>query len=90
MLLSLAAAALTSSAAAAPPDLARDATEWVLSGEDLPDDYLQRLAGLPPDERLLAIVFLRRAGLLTGAAMSVEALLAPAPPEDPDTAETER
>lgn len=79
MLLSLAAAALTTPVAAADAsDLTQEATQWVLSGDSLPDDYLQRLADLSPDQRLLAIVFLRRAGLLTGATMSVETLLAPA------------
>ena len=66
MLLALAVSALP--VAAAPQDdfFAR-ATGWVLAGETLPPDYLQQPAAMPPDDRLTAVVFLRRSGLLDGA-----------------------
>ena len=54
------------------------ATEWLLAGESLPADYLQQLAAMPPDQRMLTVIFLRRAGLLEGAAIPLATLLAPA------------
>lgn len=76
MLLALAVSALP--VAAAPQDdfFAR-ATGWVLAGESLPADYLQQLAAMPADERLAAVVFLRRSGLLDGAPIPLATMLAP-------------
>ena len=86
MLLALAVSALPAAAAGAPPDAAAftaAATDWVLSGQPLPPDYLQRLAAMAPDQRLLAVVFLRRSGLLEGPAIPAATILAPAPaPEE--------
>lgn len=41
-----------------------DASGWVLEGKALPVDYRQRLQKMTPADRLLAITFLRRSGLL--------------------------
>lgn len=80
MLLALAVSALPV-VTADPKDAAAftaTATDWVLSGQSLPADYLQQLAAMPPDQRLLAVVFLRRSGLLKGAAIPAAAMMAPA------------
>lgn len=50
----------------------------LLAGEALAPDYRQHLATLPPAERIEAIIFLRRIGLLTGRAWQVDDLLSPA------------
>lgn len=71
-----------------PPDVAEfaeEASEWLLEGRDLPRDYRIRLLQMPPDERLQAIVFLRRSGLLTTSAWPLDDLLRPAP-QDGETA----
>lgn len=43
--------------------------QMVLSGASLPPDYLLSLSGLPDGQRMLAVIYLRRAGLLTGDAV---------------------
>lgn len=58
--------------------LIRDATEWLLNGEDLPRDIDERLMRLPPSDRVEALVFLRRSGMLIGPAWTADRLLAPA------------
>lgn len=58
--------------------LIRDATDWLLNGEDLPRDIDERLMRLSPSDRVEALVFLRRSGMMIGPAWSVERLLAPA------------
>jgi len=58
--------------------LIREATEWLLNGEDLPRDLDERLMRLSPSDRIEALVFLRRSGMLIGPAWSAERLLAPA------------
>ncbi|MCZ0960241.1 hypothetical protein [Paracoccus benzoatiresistens] len=76
---------LAGTAAADPallPDaaaLADDATGWLLEGESLPPDYRARLMRMPPEARLQALVFLRRAGLLTADSWALSDILAPAP-----------
>lgn len=84
MLLALTVSTLASTLAVSTLPVAADAdsfakaaTDWLLAGEELPTDYLQQLAAMPPDQRLLAIVFLRRAGLLDGAPIPISTLLAP-------------
>ena len=59
--------------------LAEDATSWLLDGEPLPPDYRLRLLAMPPEARLQALVFLRRAGLLTADAWPLADILNPAP-----------
>ncbi|MDO5648395.1 hypothetical protein [Paracoccus sp. (in: a-proteobacteria)] len=61
-----------------------DATEWLLAGESLPRDYRLRLLAMDPADRIQAIVFLRRAGLLTDRAWPLDDLLrdTPAPTEN--------
>lgn len=64
--------------------LIRDATEWLLNGEDPPADLDQRLRALAPADRLRVLVFLRRAGIYDHPAWTAEQLLAPAQtPETP-------
>ena len=60
--------------------LARDASEWLLSGQGLPRDYRVRLMQMDSAERLLAIAYLRRVGLLTDRPWTVDDLLRPARP----------
>lgn len=59
--------------------LADEATGWLLDGEPLPPDYRARLMALPPEARLQALVFLRRAGLLTSDPWPLSDILDPAP-----------
>lgn len=68
-----------------PADLLiRDATEWLLNGEDPPADLDLRLRALSPADRLRVLVFLRRSGIYDEPAWPVEQLLAPArAPETP-------
>lgn len=73
----LAAAQALSPAAAAFID---DATSHLIAGEDLPPDFPVKLHALPPDQRLLAIVYLRRAGYLADVVMPVDWVIAPAAP----------
>ena len=76
--------ALSGSAPAGPallPDaaaLADEATGWLLEGEPLPVDYRARLMAMPPEARLQALVFLRRAGLLTSDPWPLSDILGPA------------
>ncbi|WP_347137952.1 hypothetical protein [Paracoccus sp. SSK6] len=57
--------------------LAAEATGWLLEGEALPPDYRARLMRMPPEARLQALVFLRRAGLLTADAWALSDVLEP-------------
>ena len=59
--------------------LANDATGWLLEGEPLPADYRARLMAMPPEARLQALVFLRRAGLLTTEPWTLSDILDPVP-----------
>lgn len=65
--------------------LAEEATAWLLAGEPLPPDYRARLMRMPPEARLQALIFLRRAGLLTAGAWPLADVLgaAPAGPDRP-------
>lgn len=67
---------------AAIPDVASfraEMTERLLHGQMLGPDYRRTLRGMPPADRVEAIIFLRRAGLLTGQPWSITDLLSPAP-----------
>ena len=67
-----------------------DATARLIAGEELARDYPVRLQALPPDQRLLVIVHLRRAGYLAGMVMPVDWIMSPAIPADASTAEFQR
>lgn len=62
--------------------LAAEAQDRLLAGEELPPDYRLRLLAMPPDERLLAIIYLRRSGLLKAEAWPLEDVLRPLDAED--------
>lgn len=67
--------------ASLPPEIAgyaQEASELLLAGETLPRDYRVRLMGMEPSVRLQALVFLRRAGLLTADPWPLEDILKPA------------
>lgn len=76
------AAGLSQSDVAAPETplglFIAEAQTWLLHARPLPPDTRLRLLRMRPEDRLQAIVFLRRAGLLTGAVWPVEDLLRPA------------
>lgn len=80
--------ALSGSAPADPallPDaaaLADEATGWLLEGESLPADHRARLMAMSPEARLQALVFLRRAGLLTSEPWTLSDILDPAPAQE--------
>lgn len=63
-------------------DIIADARDRMLAGDALPPDLEMSLRALPPAERLRVLVFLRRAGLLTGPGRSADWLLAPARGEE--------
>lgn len=75
----LAAAQALSPAAVAFVD---DATGRLLAGEELAPDFPVQLQALPPDQRLLVIVYLRRAGFLSDVVMPVDWVISPAGPAD--------
>ena len=62
-----------------------DATARLIAGEELAPDFPVRLQALPPDQRLLEIVHLRRAGYLSDVVMPLDWILSPAGPA-PDNA----
>lgn len=62
--------------------LIRDATDRLLAGESLPADTDERLMRLAPADRVEVLIFLRRAGLLSGPGWPAERLLAPALAQD--------
>lgn len=63
-----------------------EASGWLLEGQGIPPDYKLRLQRMEPADRLQAIVFLRRAGLLTGNIWTLEDILRPALPQPADEA----
>lgn len=78
----LAAAILAAAQALSPAAMAfvDDATDRLIAGEDLAPDFPVRLQELPPDQRLLVIVHLRRAGFLGDVVMPVDWVMSPATP----------
>lgn len=79
MILTMFLTAALAGAEAPPSDaLIAEATQWLLAGDDLPADMNARLRGLPPAERMRVLVFLRRAGMMTGPGWNSDDLLAPA------------
>lgn len=57
-----------------------DATNRLIAGDELPRDYPVTLKSLPPPERLLVIVHLRRMGFLTTVEMPIDWVMDPAVP----------
>ena len=57
-----------------------DATNRLIAGEELPRDYPVTLKSLPPSDRLLVIVHLRRMGFLTTVEMPIDWVMDPAVP----------
>ncbi|RNF32909.1 hypothetical protein A7A09_019770 [Paracoccus methylarcula] len=56
-----------------------EASAWLLDGKGLAPNYRQLLQQMEPADRLQAIIFLRRSGLLTGDIWSLEDVLRPVP-----------
>ncbi|AUH33762.1 hypothetical protein [Paracoccus tegillarcae] len=72
---------------ASMPELAqfqRQAEETLLAGETLAPDYRLQLLGMPPAERIEALIFLRRIGLLTGKSWRVGDMLQSASDDEDD------
>lgn len=80
--------ALAAEGAAAPTDpaglLIAEASVLLLEGRDLPRDMRLKLLALEPGDRLRVIAYLRRVGLMKGAAWPAADLLLPA--HDPQEA----
>ncbi|MFC0811387.1 hypothetical protein ACFHYO_04570 [Paracoccus panacisoli] len=57
-----------------------DATNRLIAGDELPRDYPITLKSLPPADRLLVIVHLRRMGFLTTVEMPIDWVMDPAVP----------
>ncbi|MBU2956825.1 hypothetical protein Q4511_14885 [Paracoccus sp. 1_MG-2023] len=53
----------------------QQASEWLLTGQRLPRDYRVELMAMESADRISAIAYLRRIGLLTGRAWSLDDLL---------------
>ena len=54
------------------------AEAWLLGGQPLPPDYRHQLMAMEPDQRLRAIVWLRRSGMLVDRAWPIGDLMQPA------------
>lgn len=67
---------------AALADYTKMASALVLDGQDLPKDYREHLLALSPADRVQAIAFLRRAGLLSDDHWTLADLLREADPQD--------
>ena len=80
----LAALALAAAQALSPAAIAfvDDATGQLLAGEELAPDFPVHLQALPPEQRLLVIVHLRRAGFLADVVMPVDWVISPAGPAE--------
>ena len=68
----------------AAAEFIEDATARLIAGEELAPDFPVRLQALPPDQRLLVIVHLRRAGYLSDIVMPLDWILSPAAPSAED------
>ena len=53
----------------------QQASGWLLSGQRLPRDYRVQLMRMESADRIRAIAYLRRIGLLTGSSWSLDDLL---------------
>ena len=65
---------------------AADAQARMLEGQGLAPDFRRRLAAMEPVDRFAVVIWLRRAGMLTGAAIPIEEMLAPLPQAAPEPA----
>ena len=59
-------------------DFAADANGWLLSGQGLPRDYRVTLMQMDSADRISAIAYLRRIGLLNDTPWTLDDLLRPA------------
>lgn len=78
--ISLLLAALAADAPLADDPLSlfvQDASGWLLAGQALPRDYRLGLLAMEPGDRIRAIAYLRRVGLLSGPPWPVVDLLRP-------------
>lgn len=78
LVLSLAFVLAVQGADLSPEAFNVEASDWLLAGEGLPVDWRYRLKMMEPADRLLALIFLRRSGLLVGQGWAVEDILTPA------------
>lgn len=60
-----------------------EAEAWLLAGQSLPPELPKLLEPMVPGDRLLAVAYLRRLGLLQGAPLDLQRLLAPVPSDNP-------
>ena len=63
-----------------------DAQARMLAGQGLPQDFRRQLAGMAPVDRFAVVIWLRRAGLLTGPAIPIEEMLTLLPDPAPGSA----
>lgn len=77
--------AVTQALSPAAAAFVEDANARLIAGEDLPREFPVRLQALPPDQRLLVIVHLRRAGFLGDVVMPIDWVMSPAPAPVPAT-----
>lgn len=61
---------------------AAQAQEWLLAGQQLPRGFHHELGMFTPTDRYALVIWLRRAGLLTGPEIPVDVMVAP--PARPD------
>lgn len=61
---------------------AAQAQEWLLAGQRLPRDFHHELGRFSPTDRYALVIWLRRAGLLTGPEIPADVMFAP--PNKPD------
>ena len=69
-------AAAPSAAAQTLAQFMDQADRWLLTGASLPPELPRLLQPLPPADRLTAVAYLRRIGLLQGPALDLTTLLA--------------
>lgn len=55
-------------------------SDRLLAGRGIVPDWRDQLVAMPPADRLEALIFLRRSGLLQSPAWPIEAVLAPPAP----------
>lgn len=79
MILSLTAALLIAGASPQAQAYADEAQNRMLAGQGLPRDFRRDLAGLAPVDRYAVVIWLRRAGMLTGPVIPIDEMLAPLP-----------
>lgn len=77
-------ATMAQTSAPALTDFQAEINALLLDGLPLPPDYPHRLRAMPPAQRIEALIYLRRTGMLTGRVWPLVDLLAPAIPETRD------